>query len=97
MKAVREAPGGSLIEVRVCARSRPAFEVTGEHIVTVKYGETTNWAKGIRENGSPDPNPEKEATIPGSLVSPVEGGVTNWQPWRYSPSRRCCSVGRWWC
>jgi uncharacterized protein YggU (UPF0235/DUF167 family) len=33
VKAVREAPGGSLIEVRVCARSRPAFEVTGEHIV----------------------------------------------------------------
>ncbi len=24
---------------------------------------------------SPEPNPEKEATIPGSLVSPVEGGV----------------------
>ncbi len=59
--------------------------VTGEHIVTVKYGTTTNWAKGIRENGSPDPNPEKEATIPGSLVSPVEGGVTNWQPSAYSP------------
>ena len=36
---------------------------------------TTNWAKGMRENGQPDPNPEKEATIPGSLVSPVEGGV----------------------
>ena len=32
MKAVREAPGGSLIEVRVCARSRPAVEVTAEHV-----------------------------------------------------------------
>src|SRR5947207_1779082 len=59
--------------------------VTGEHIATVKYGTTVNWAKGIRENGAPDPNPEKEATIPGSLVSPVEGGVTNWQPSAYSP------------
>jgi alcohol dehydrogenase (cytochrome c) len=59
--------------------------VTGEPIQTSRYGETTNWAKGIRENGSPDPNPEKEATIPGSLVSPVEGGVTNWQPSSYSP------------
>ena len=59
--------------------------VTGEHIATSKYGATVNWAKGIRENGSPDPNPEKEATIPGSLVSPVEGGVTNWQPSAYSP------------
>jgi alcohol dehydrogenase (cytochrome c) len=59
--------------------------VTGEHIVTAKYGETTNWALGIRPNGSPNPNPGKEATIPGSLVSPVEGGVTNWQPAAYSP------------
>jgi alcohol dehydrogenase (cytochrome c) len=59
--------------------------VTGEHITTSKFGETTNWSKGIRPNGSPDPNPEKEATIPGSLVSPVEGGVTNWQPASYSP------------
>jgi alcohol dehydrogenase (cytochrome c) len=59
--------------------------VTGEHVVTAKYGETTNWAKQIRKTGEPEPNPEKEATIPGSLVSPVEGGVTNWQPPAYSP------------
>jgi alcohol dehydrogenase (cytochrome c) len=59
--------------------------VTGEHVVTSRYGATTNWSKGLRPNGSPDPNPEKEATIPGSLVSPVEGGVTNWQPPAYSP------------
>ena len=39
----------------------------------------------MRKNGSPDPNPAKEATIPGALVSPVEGGVTNWQPPAYSP------------
>ena len=59
--------------------------VTGEHVVTAKYGETTNWAKFIRKTGEPEPNPEKEATIPGSLVSPVEGGVINWQPPAYSP------------
>jgi alcohol dehydrogenase (cytochrome c) len=59
--------------------------VTGEHVVTSKYGATTNWATGIRPNGSPNPNPEKEATIPGSLVSPVEGGVVNWQPPAFSP------------
>ena len=39
----------------------------------------------MRENGSPEPNPAKEATIPGSLVSPVEGGVTNWQPAAFNP------------
>jgi alcohol dehydrogenase (cytochrome c) len=59
--------------------------VTGEHVVTAKYGETTNWALKIRPTGEPEPNPEKEATIPGSLVSPVEGGVVNWQPPAYSP------------
>jgi alcohol dehydrogenase (cytochrome c) len=59
--------------------------VTGEHVVTSKYGTTTNWSKGVRKNGSPEPNPEKEATIPGSLVSPVEGGVVNWQPPAFSP------------
>lgn len=59
--------------------------VTGEHIVTAKYGSTTNWAKGLRPTGVVEPNPEKEATIAGSLVSPVEGGVTNWPPPAYSP------------
>jgi alcohol dehydrogenase (cytochrome c) len=59
--------------------------VTGEHVVTSKYGTTTNWAKHVRPSGEPEPNPEKEATIPGSLVSPVEGGVVNWQPPAYSP------------
>ena len=59
--------------------------VTGEHVVTSKYGTTTNWAKHVGPDGAPEPNPEKEATIPGSLVSPVEGGVVNWQPPAYSP------------
>ena len=59
--------------------------VTGESVVTTKFGTSTNWAKGLRPNGSPDPNPEKEATIPGALVSPTEGGVTNWPPPAYSP------------
>jgi len=59
--------------------------VTGELIVSSKFGATTNWAKGIRKNGAPDPNPGKEAIVPGSLVSPVEGGVTNWPPPAFSP------------
>ena len=59
--------------------------VTGEHVVTGKYGATTNWATGLRPNGAPNPDPLKEATIPGALVSPVEGGVTNWQPPAFSP------------
>jgi alcohol dehydrogenase (cytochrome c) len=59
--------------------------VTGEHVVTTKAGSTTNWAKGIRPNGSPDPNMDKEALVPGALVSPPEGGVINWPPMAYSP------------
>ena len=59
--------------------------VTGKLVVSSKFGTTTNWAKGMRPNGAPDPNPGKEAIIPGSLVSPVEGGVTNWPPPAFSP------------
>lgn len=59
--------------------------VTGERIVSGKFGTTTNWALGLRPNGAPEPNPAKEATIPGSLVSPVEGGVVNWPPPAFSP------------
>ncbi len=59
--------------------------VTGKPVVTEKYGSATNWVKGETETGNPIPDPGKEATIPGSLVSPVEGGVTNWPPPAYSP------------
>ena len=59
--------------------------VTGQRIVSGKFGTTTNWALGLRPNGAPEPNPAKEATIPGSLVSPVEGGVVNWPPPAFSP------------
>jgi len=59
--------------------------LTGEHILTSKYGTATNWARGLRKTGVVEPNPEKSATIPGSLVSPVEGGVTNWPPAAFSP------------
>jgi alcohol dehydrogenase (cytochrome c) len=59
--------------------------VTGQHIVTSRYGTDTNWAAGLNKNGAPLPDPAKEAIIPGALVSPVEGGTTNWQPPAYSP------------
>jgi alcohol dehydrogenase (cytochrome c) len=59
--------------------------VTGKHVVTSKYGTYTNWAKGQRPDGTVEPDPLKEATIPGALVSPVEGGTANWPPPAYSP------------
>ena len=59
--------------------------VTGSHVATSRYGATSNWASHIRDSGSPNPSPEKEAIIPASLVSPVEGGVSNWQPPAFNP------------
>ena len=80
--------------VSVAARNGYFFtvdRVTGEHIVTTKYGTYTNWAGGLNSKKAPWPAPEKEAIIPGALVSPVEGGTTNWQPCRvlarYGPGR----------
>jgi alcohol dehydrogenase (cytochrome c) len=59
--------------------------VTGEPIVSALFGTTTNWVKEVRKNLAPEPNPAKEATVAGSLVSPVEGGVVNWPPPAFSP------------
>ncbi|HVT94400.1 MAG TPA: acido-empty-quinoprotein group A [Bryobacteraceae bacterium] len=59
--------------------------VTGEHLVTSKYGLLTNWAEGLNKFGGPKLNPEKNATVGGSLVSPTSDGTINWEPPAYSP------------
>jgi alcohol dehydrogenase (cytochrome c) len=59
--------------------------VTGEHLVTSKFSDTVNWAKGLNKSGQPMRDPEKDSTVPGSLVSPDNGGSTNWPPPAYSP------------
>jgi alcohol dehydrogenase (cytochrome c) len=59
--------------------------VTGEHLVTGKYSDTVNWAKGLNKDGQPMRDPDKDSTVPGSLVSPDNGGATNWPPPAYSP------------
>ena len=59
--------------------------VTGEHLVTSKYGLLTNWAKGLNKFGGPQRDPAKDATVAGSLVSPTSGGTINWEPPAYSP------------
>ena len=59
--------------------------VTGEHLVSTKYGVYTNWAKGLNEKGAQIYDPEKNATVAGSLVSPTSDGTTNWEPASYSP------------
>ena len=59
--------------------------VTGEHLVTTKYGTATNWVQKINDEGSLRRDPAKDPTIPGSLVSPNSGGTINWEPPAYSP------------
>jgi alcohol dehydrogenase (cytochrome c) len=59
--------------------------VTGEHLVTGKFSETVNWAKGLNANGQPVRNPAKDYDIGGALVSPNNGGATNWPPPAFSP------------
>ena len=57
--------------------------LTGEHLVTGKFGMYNNWASGLDEKGRPKRDPGKDATIPGSLVN---GDVTNYPPPSFSPS-----------
>jgi alcohol dehydrogenase (cytochrome c) len=59
--------------------------VTGEHIVTSKYGLATNWVANVAKNGSLRRNPDKDPSIGGALVSPTAGGTINWEPPAYSP------------
>lgn len=59
--------------------------VTGERLVTSKYGTDTNWANGLTPAGGPKHDPAKDATVAGSLVSPNSDGTANWQPPAYSP------------
>jgi alcohol dehydrogenase (cytochrome c) len=56
--------------------------ITGEPVVSGKYSLAANWASGLDAKGRPILNPEKVATIPGSIVS---GSATNWPPPAYSP------------
>ncbi len=59
--------------------------VTGERLISTKYGMLTNWAKGLNKFGAPQHDPGKDPTVGGSLVSPTSDGTVNWQPPAYSP------------
>src|SRR5258706_6810685 len=44
-----------------------------------------NWAKGIDKNGVPIPDPAKMPQLDGALVTPNQGGATNWPPPTFRP------------
>ncbi len=74
--------------VLTAARNGYFFAVdrlTGEHLTTVKYTDAANWATGLNAKGAPVGDPKKDFDIGGSLVSPANGGITNWPPPAYSP------------
>ncbi|MGH9407474.1 MAG: acido-empty-quinoprotein group A [Candidatus Acidiferrales bacterium] len=60
----------------------------GEHLLTSKFSDASNWARGIDPTGHVLRNPEKDNTVPGSLVSPTNGGSTNWPPPSFDPQTR---------
>jgi alcohol dehydrogenase (cytochrome c) len=59
--------------------------VTGEHLLTSKFSETANWTKEVNARGQTIRDPKKDSIVPGTLVSPNNGGATNWQPPAFSP------------
>jgi alcohol dehydrogenase (cytochrome c) len=54
----------------------------GERLVTSKLGVVNNWAEGLDAKGQPKRNPDKDATIAGSLVN---SDVLNYPPPTFSP------------
>jgi len=82
--------GGSGPRKMVLTASRNGYYFTldrhtGEHLVTSKFSETVNWAKGLNAKGQPVREPAKDHHIAGALVSAANGGATNWPPPAYSP------------
>ena len=56
----------------------------GKSIVSSEFVKT-NWSLGYDDKGQPIPNPEKRPQIAGALVTPDQGGATNWFSPSFSP------------
>jgi alcohol dehydrogenase (cytochrome c) len=56
----------------------------GAHIVSKPF-VALNWSKGIDAKGQPIPDPQREPTVDGNLLTINGGGGTNWMPPSYSP------------
>jgi acido-empty-quinoprotein group A len=65
----------------------------GEHLLTAPYMDTLNWSMGINAKGQPIPNPAKDSTVDGVLISPDSDGSTNWQPPSFDPETGLFYVG----
>jgi alcohol dehydrogenase (cytochrome c) len=56
----------------------------GKSLVATPFA-AVNWSRGLDEKGQPIPDPAKEPAQDGRLVSPDEGGATNWRPPSFDP------------
>jgi alcohol dehydrogenase (cytochrome c) len=65
----------------------------GKHVLTSVHTESVNWTRGLNAAGQPVPNPDKDASIPGVLVSPDTNGATNWPPPSFNPDTGLFYVG----
>jgi alcohol dehydrogenase (cytochrome c) len=65
----------------------------GEHLLTSKAIESMNWSSGLNKKGQPIPNPAKESTVDGVLVSPNSTGATNWPAPSFDPETGLFYVG----
>ncbi|HTX37452.1 MAG TPA: acido-empty-quinoprotein group A [Bryobacteraceae bacterium] len=59
--------------------------LTGQRLASAPYSNSVNWARGMNAKGQPVRNPAKDYDVAGALVSPANGGITNWPPPTYSP------------
>ncbi len=57
----------------------------GTNLVSSEF-VPTNWSLGIDQKGQPIPNPAKMPQIDGTLVTPNQGGATNWPSPSFSPA-----------
>jgi len=57
----------------------------GKSLLTTPFARA-NWAKGVDKDGRPIPSPEKEPARDGRLVSPDEGGGTNYRSPSFDPA-----------
>ena len=57
--------------------------VTGEHLLTSRFTPWGKWVKRINEQGQPVPDPSRDVSVGGTLLS--IDGWTNWPPPAFSP------------
>jgi alcohol dehydrogenase (cytochrome c) len=57
----------------------------GKALVSAPFVASANWNLGFEQRGEPIPHPAKEPQVGGVVVSPSNGGATNWLLPTYSP------------